>query len=244
MLSWPMEWNALHGIAEIKTPILTICARTDWTPTLAVVPKEGTSYPDEGATGLRFPYRVVKDKVTKAPAFKRSVMSPWELNGFTSQTAMETAHGVLLSVLPPKPDGVLLDLGCGNGRLLEKAASLGWMVEGIESDPVRAGAAQLPVKRGDMFDTALWEKQYNVVTLMPGRLLETDREKAGRFLAALRVRTRHVLMYAYGDWLQRFGGLGPLAADAGIGRIDVVASRIKDGVEAALVTFGGGDDSN
>jgi hypothetical protein len=31
ILDWPVEWSALHGIAEIKTPILKISARTDAT---------------------------------------------------------------------------------------------------------------------------------------------------------------------------------------------------------------------
>jgi len=32
LLSWPVEWSALHGIAEIKTPINKISSRTDMTP--------------------------------------------------------------------------------------------------------------------------------------------------------------------------------------------------------------------
>ena len=32
ILSWPIEWSALHGVAEIKTPILKVSTRTDVTP--------------------------------------------------------------------------------------------------------------------------------------------------------------------------------------------------------------------
>jgi hypothetical protein len=34
-LSWPVEWSALHGIAEIKTPVLKIAALTDATAVAA-----------------------------------------------------------------------------------------------------------------------------------------------------------------------------------------------------------------
>jgi len=31
ILSWPLQWSGLHGIAEIKTPVLRLCTRTDAT---------------------------------------------------------------------------------------------------------------------------------------------------------------------------------------------------------------------
>jgi hypothetical protein len=32
ILDWPVEWSALHGVAEIKTPVLKVSTRTDATP--------------------------------------------------------------------------------------------------------------------------------------------------------------------------------------------------------------------
>ena len=32
ILGWPVEWSALHGIAEVRTPILKVSTRTDATP--------------------------------------------------------------------------------------------------------------------------------------------------------------------------------------------------------------------
>jgi hypothetical protein len=58
ILSWPVEWTALHGIAEIKTPILKVTARSDATPNKYTVKKIGHGYPPEGAKGLLFPYRL------------------------------------------------------------------------------------------------------------------------------------------------------------------------------------------
>lgn len=58
ILQWPIEWSALHGIAEIKTPILKISSRTDATSTKCTVRYSGNQYPKEGANGLVFPYRL------------------------------------------------------------------------------------------------------------------------------------------------------------------------------------------
>lgn len=57
MLRWPMEWSALHGIAEIKTPVLKCCLSTDATPTLYRVLVEGSAVPKEAAKGIGHPYK-------------------------------------------------------------------------------------------------------------------------------------------------------------------------------------------
>jgi radical SAM protein with 4Fe4S-binding SPASM domain len=57
ILSWPVEWTALHGIAEIRTPILKISTSTDATAGTYTVRRSGDRYPVEGARGVRFPYR-------------------------------------------------------------------------------------------------------------------------------------------------------------------------------------------
>jgi hypothetical protein len=57
LLSWPAEWSALHGIAEVKTPILKLCTNTDATAFKYTLRLNGTHYPIEGARGAHFPYR-------------------------------------------------------------------------------------------------------------------------------------------------------------------------------------------
>jgi uncharacterized protein len=54
ILSWPVEWTALHGIAEIKTPLLKVATNTDVTSQRRMVSRRGDSYPIEGARGLAF----------------------------------------------------------------------------------------------------------------------------------------------------------------------------------------------
>jgi hypothetical protein len=76
ILSWPVEWSALHGIAEIKTPVLKVMARTDATATKYVVQRHGSAYPAEGARGLKFPYRMPRVLMTEGRAFRRGLANP------------------------------------------------------------------------------------------------------------------------------------------------------------------------
>lgn len=242
MLDWPIEWSALHGIAEVRTPILTISTRTNATRGKLTVRRDGHKYPNEGASGLKFPYRIVTGKVTDKPSFQRSVTPVWELNGFGSEQSMNAAHDVLLSLFddPIRNYGrSVLDLGSGTGQLLERLKVRGFdRVIGVESDSTRAGASKVPVRRGDLLDTSLWKETYDVIAFMPGRLLEgITPEKAAEVRQALITRGRSVLVYAYGDWLKKYGGLGPLLGATGLGAGDVVTSASGEGVEAALLVF-------
>jgi hypothetical protein len=58
IVRWPVEWSALHGIAEIKTPVLKMTTRTDATPDKLTLRYKGERYPREGARGSRFPYDI------------------------------------------------------------------------------------------------------------------------------------------------------------------------------------------
>lgn len=77
ILSWPIEWSALHGIAEIKTPILKVSTRTDATPSKYVVRREGETFPLEGVQGLNFPYRIPRKLLlTQSPGFQSGLDNP------------------------------------------------------------------------------------------------------------------------------------------------------------------------
>src|SRR5208337_4521089 len=56
ILDWPVEWSALHGIAEIHTPVCKIVVATDPTPTRYTVRVLGHRLPLEGVVELAFPY--------------------------------------------------------------------------------------------------------------------------------------------------------------------------------------------
>ena len=57
MLAWPVEWSALHGIAEIRTPIVKITTQTDATASKLTLRWIAESYPPDGARGLAFPFK-------------------------------------------------------------------------------------------------------------------------------------------------------------------------------------------
>ena len=57
ILSWPASWSALHGIAEVKTPVLKASTRTDATAHEFIVRRHGPRLPAEAVAGLGFPFR-------------------------------------------------------------------------------------------------------------------------------------------------------------------------------------------
>jgi hypothetical protein len=247
VLAWPVEWSALHGIAEIKTPVLKVSTRTDATPSKYVVRRQGEAYPAEGAQGLAFPYRTArKPLLTQSRAFQRGLDNPIRVrpprmewyasdNGFSSQVAMDQAHvpivGLATAVLAGK-GGRVLDLGCANGALLQRLheADARIVPFGIELEPRRVEHARVLLPQfadhfivGDMFeDDRCWAdgRRYALGLLMPGRLLEAGQSRAASLVERLRAQCDHLLVYAYGDWLTRYGDLGGLAREAGLSLLD------------------------
>jgi hypothetical protein len=57
VLGWPVEWSSLHGIIEVKLPILKLCYDGDATATLYKVRLTGGALPELAARGLGFPHR-------------------------------------------------------------------------------------------------------------------------------------------------------------------------------------------
>jgi uncharacterized protein len=74
ILEWPVEWSALHGIAETKTPILKHASRTHATAGRYTVRRLGDRYPAEGARGVGFPYVRGRARLTSSSAFQRGLL--------------------------------------------------------------------------------------------------------------------------------------------------------------------------
>ena len=227
ILSWPAQWSALHGIAERKTPVIKVSARTDATAQEYIVRRLGSGYPDEGAQGLGFPY-----KTAVKPHRTQRKTQDWYAtdNGFTSTREMAAAHKPIVAaataVFPPD-GGSVLDLGCGNGALLQKICQANRAIApfGVDIDNGRiTHACQLHPTFADNFltedmfinDTIWSERQYTLAILMPGRLLEATPEQADQLRKHLQTQCDHILVYAYGDWLKRYGNLANLAQAAGL----------------------------
>ena len=71
-----------------------------------------------------------------------------------------------------KPDfienGILLDVGCGNGRYLNTMRQLGWNVQGVElseNGMKVCREANLPVHHGDLISAKFPDKSFDVITL-------------------------------------------------------------------------------
>jgi hypothetical protein len=101
ILSWPVEWSALHGIAEIKTPVLKATTNTDATAEKYTVRRLGASYPAEGAQGIGFPYaRPRRLPVTDSEGFRRGLENPINVVRITSKNRPDKlAHASLKSIV-------------------------------------------------------------------------------------------------------------------------------------------------
>lgn len=247
ILNWPAEWSALHAIAEIKTPVLKVSARTDATARKITVRRIGEAYPEEGAQGVRFPYRMqTRVPLTHSRGFQQGLdqpigeafaqVPPWYAadNGFNSCCAMDTAHKPIVELASQAlagQKGNVLDLGCGNGALLKKICQDRGEIApfGVDlSDSGIAHARELfpdqaeHFKTGNLFECdRLFPADWRcaLVLLMPGRLLEVPPTQADRLRRWLSQHADRILVYAYGDWLTRYGGLGALAQKAGLAKV-------------------------
>jgi Methionine biosynthesis protein MetW len=259
MLDWPAAWSALHGIAEIKLPVCKISAVTDATPRKYSVHRAGGSFPQEGATGLVFPFaQPANQRVSASRAFERGLRNPIRLqdhrprparyyqdNGFASRQGMDRAHQpvvtLALALLPPQ-GGRVLDLGCGNGALLRKLQHRNQDIApyGLEIDAAKIAYAHelLPgcedrFFSGDMFtNEAVWQAvdRYDLVILMLGRLLEVSGEQAEKLKARLRSHAARLLVYVYADYPLAGGDLALMATEAGV---ELIAPDLDAGVSLA-----------
>ena len=223
LLSWPLEWSALHGIAEIRTPINKISSRTDMTPWKYVVQKHSNEYPLDGMSGITYPYNQKKIKtkpVTKTVSFAKSLedTSVWEENGFSNKEAMDHFHQVIIDAIGDMkyiPGGNVLDLGCGNGVLLGRVVGdrFDLIPHGVEMDRQRCMSAATTIHwgvftMGSIFDLNTWkEEAYSLVLLMPGRLLETTRAVSEQVRKQLYEKTDLVLINLTCDWTQQYGSI-------------------------------------
>ena len=198
--------------------------------------------PDEALQGLSFPFEVpVKLRLTATRGFRKGLENmvagdgpkpDWYAsdNGFSSEDAMGAAHAPVVGAVVAALAGTggdVLDLGCGNGALLQRieAATPGVVPYGIDVDASRIEHARLVLPAhadnfvaGDLVDDdVIWpdDRRYALAVLMPGRLLEAGPERSAALRQRLRDRCRQVLVYAYDDWLERPGGLPGLAARPG-----------------------------
>jgi SAM-dependent methyltransferase len=223
ILSWPVYWSALHGIAEIKTPIFKQVVNTDATPFKYSVLRRGTEYPSEGPAGTGFPFaqfEIGKNStpgaLTKISSAERPPAHTFQRNGFKSVMAMDKAHQTLVSAsrqILGSAGGNVIDMGCGDGTLLHKIAALAdnLVPYGVDLDSkvVAAARTQMPpfadnIRVRNLWDVAnTFDLHFKLVLMAVCRFDEVTLERANEMLHFLTGSAESVLFYHYADGSQR-----------------------------------------
>lgn len=194
ILSWPMRWSSLHGVAIITLPILKVVTNTTPLSSDHIVDRDGPNYPDEGISGLDFPFRTVKQMTVHGTG------NTWTDNGFPSFLYMWKAHQSILTALRGLTFRKVIDLGCGNGLLLEKIGAID--LTGIEQESVRCERARKRLVNatiicGNLHDPIHWHPPYDLALISANRLLEVSEEQRESLLQRLSEGTHHLLLYSY-----------------------------------------------
>jgi SAM-dependent methyltransferase len=191
LLSMPMQWSSLHGIAMVVTPILKTIYASDALARKAVVNLHSNDYPQHGASGNQFPFtNVIPLKFNKH----------W--NGFRSLETMQTAHDFIVSILP-EIKGKVLDLGCGTGQLLKaiQKAHPSTFLYGIDCDQsvIDKGAQGIKYSAIDIFDHRAWE-EVDLTLIAIQRLYEVPESKAMALMEVIYNYSDMLLLYSYDGW--------------------------------------------
>lgn len=195
ILSWPIKWSSLHGVAIVTTPIVKVIYSTDPVAEKVEIVRDGI-YPEGGVSGHEFP----------TPQKMALVMKDtWTDNGFTSYFAMKRAHRLVMQVLYKVPPelGRVIDLGCGNGALLDLIReNLGLSPFGVEVDAIRVeNSGRDYVKVGNLYEPETYLLfTYSFALISVNRLLEVDASSANHLLQTLKQHVKYLIVYSYEGW--------------------------------------------
>ena len=173
LLEMNIDYTTLNGVAEISTPLFKIAASSQGTRSFRLI----GDVPDGTVGGCQFPF----------------MSDTWTHNGFIGPASMYRAHSTLLYLIPRKK--VVLDFGCGNGRLLANIE--GSQLIGIDSNvsAIIQGRKLHPNIRfiiGNMFEARVPSHDLSILSL--NRLTETS--KPSYLLDQL---ADEVIAYLYGE---------------------------------------------
>jgi len=176
ILSWPVEWSSLHGIAQIITPVCKITTASDALPTKRVIRLVSKNIPEEAGGGLGFPF----------------IIDTWTANGFSSESAMAKAHLRIIDSLEFLRHDTVVDLGCGNGELLRQIkARFGTATLGIDSNQSKTPDIVMDLYD---FDPAQFANSQLVVLVAEQRRQENP-EKFEKLIKRLEKDNIHIVIY-------------------------------------------------
>jgi hypothetical protein len=227
MLAWPVEWSALHGIAEIKTPILKIATNTDVTPERYLVRRTSEIFPEEKGVGTSFPFEVSHgklDSTTNLAEFPEEPINSaddiyYYDNGFSSAAAMHAAHmpivrAAQLELLRQSSASAdelrVIDIGAGNGALLRKLCELipNLLGDGVEishNKIVRASVSlhhdRVTLHRGDVLADVpgFPARRYGLAIVPIWALPDMASFEPSHFMSRVLGSAMRTLVYAYPD---------------------------------------------
>lgn len=197
LLSMPMEWSSLHGVAMVVTPILKTIYASDPLAVKATLRLDSEAYPKEGASGTRFPFQHFRQL-----RLKKSGDSDFKDNGFGSRASMEEAHKFILTLVP-SVSGNVLDLGCGNGKLLKIIKKLHpeATIQGVDTQNVNADGWRF--YQENIYDF-VWTEQYDLVLMSVERLFECNPEVSIDLLRAIHRHSKYLILSTYNNWMHGF----------------------------------------
>jgi len=160
ILAWPTKYSAVHGIAEVALPVLKFVVATDHTAATVRVEAAGSRWPATGKRGTVFAAPVAPP-VGPARAGDRPAPPP-EPAGGDAPILDFARSGLLAGVVwehldtVRKAKGAVLDLGCGDGLLLEMVLLENRRLTpwGVDPDAAAIAAARRRHAAADRFRAA------------------------------------------------------------------------------------------
>lgn len=206
MLNWPIRWSSLHGAAIITTPVFKLIVDSTAVRKTLTIDRDGPIYPTEGARGTEFPFKTIHTLSVRRA-------NDYSDNGFSSLEAQEKAHKVVLQAVQRVTEKVqsggqqkVIDLGCGNGKLLEEILHVApWLSPcGVEQEEGRfqRAARRLVGHSPDLrhcriSDGSFWVPPYRLALLSVNRIREMVEADARELLVRLRDNCEKIIFYSY-----------------------------------------------